>query len=253
MDHHYHQMEHHKAPPGAPPPSGGRVHARIAQSVANRLFGMANTKGFLLMFVLFLLRNRTISNITRKLALFATASVAFATNFNLDLNNNARNKGLTVGISRMFTLGLCFLIFKRNRWNRSPFYCGLVARVVPVSMYYFFRGIYEIAFRLLQRFGNEQLLPRSTLAVDSEAAQCCICLDVHCDYRTSCNHDFHRQCLEQWAEIRLHCPLCTQPIQTNRPWARTLQNYFVLNYNEWREMHSFLCGNWWTESVFSHP
>lgn len=48
----------------------------IAQSVVNRACGVVNTKGFLLMVVLFLLRYRTFSNISKKLALLGSLGVA---------------------------------------------------------------------------------------------------------------------------------------------------------------------------------
>jgi hypothetical protein len=48
----------------------------LAQAIVNRLCGVANTKGFLLMTVLFLLRYRAFSNVTKKVALIGSAVVA---------------------------------------------------------------------------------------------------------------------------------------------------------------------------------
>ena len=47
--------------------------------------------------------------------------------------------------------------------------------------------------------------------MSSEAPECPICLDVGCDYKTACGHEFHAHCLHEWAQKDkrlLSCPVC---------------------------------------------
>ena len=45
---------------------------------------------------------------------------------------------------------------------------------------------------------------------------CSICLlpDVNC--KTDCNHLFHRNCLQQWAEVNNVCPYCRSMIKVEQ-------------------------------------
>lgn len=45
--------------------------------------------------------------------------------------------------------------------------------------------------------------------------ECSICLDTINDkdlYQTSCNHTFHRSCIQKWVQKHLSCPLCRTDI-----------------------------------------
>jgi hypothetical protein len=37
---------------------------------------------------------------------------------------------------------------------------------------------------------------------------CCICLLDGVNYKTNCNHLFHKNCLIQWFKINKTCPIC---------------------------------------------
>ena len=36
-------------------------------------------------------------------------------------------------------------------------------------------------------------------------------------YLTPCNHKFHKQCLLEWMEKRLQCPVCREPLPPPDP------------------------------------
>jgi hypothetical protein len=64
-----------------------------------------------------------------------------------------------------------------------------------------------------------QLLPfarfsKENLVSSGDVPQCVICLEAFEDgdeFRTlSCSHCFHRQCIDNWLELRSSCPLCSR-------------------------------------------
>ncbi|MBA3953705.1 ankyrin repeat domain-containing protein [Candidatus Dependentiae bacterium] len=49
--------------------------------------------------------------------------------------------------------------------------------------------------------------------VSSQDPVCCICLEGHqLDAKTSCNHDFHTNCLTEWLNTNSTCPTCRNQI-----------------------------------------
>jgi len=50
--------------------------------------------------------------------------------------------------------------------------------------------------------------------LNSNTNACSICLEVNCNYTTSCGHSFHTQCIMQWISIsnKYECPICRNNI-----------------------------------------
>ncbi|KAL6073092.1 RING-type E3 ubiquitin transferase, variant 2 [Balamuthia mandrillaris] len=265
---------HYEAPPPSPPSStpslstsSSATHSRGHPfAFLQRGLNLLNTKGFLLILVLFLFRFRTFSDLAKRLTMFSLAMIALCANFNLDQDSKARKRGLTPGISRLVLLGTLYVIWKKSNRAMAPFYSGLALRVVPIAMFFFFKGLYFSLWKLLKFCERTNFLssPPSTSSSSSSTEkekekeeqeqettllqqhQCCICLDMGCDFTTECRHSFHRCCFERWMEVKSHCPLCNQPVHARNLalLSHQLRPYFLLQYADWKDMHSFLCGDW---------
>ena len=53
----------------------------------------------------------------------------------------------------------------------------------------------------------------------NEEVTCSICIEAFTSAQThiilECNHKFHTDCIKQWLEKELNCPLCRQSLQLN--------------------------------------
>ncbi|KAJ1698346.1 hypothetical protein LUZ63_006858 [Rhynchospora breviuscula] len=78
---------------------------------------------------------------------------------------------------------------------------------------------------------------------------CSICLEPFSDSDpstvTSCNHDFHLQCILEWCQRSSHCPMCWQPICLKDPTSQTLLEAVKSERN--------MTGNRFSEPVNLHP
>lgn len=131
------------------------------------------------------------------------------------------------GISRLYIplymLGCPDNIF--SRINES-----FQVNTVAVVMLVLWTGVQLVMLYLQDRYGPRFFVPASwlpehydycrvisssaTSAIDQE---CTICYtDVDISKRaymiTPCDHLFHRQCLTQWVDIKLECPVCRTPL-----------------------------------------
>jgi hypothetical protein len=52
---------------------------------------------------------------------------------------------------------------------------------------------------------------------------CPICLLDNTDFKTKCNHYFHKKCLDEWLKIKPICPLC------RTCYVETFKHTFCLN------------------------
>jgi len=207
------------------------------------------TKGSILMIILFALKNDKFFKFFRSLIISCAISIALCANFNLDLDSDSRAKSLTVGLSRLLVVGSWILLYKKLGSQAAPFYCGLTVRIIPFILFHGFKSLYHTLNKLLKFLDIVPRLPTTTIRALDEKAICCICLEGSCDYTTPCRHRFHNNCLQTWTEVKQRCPICKAAL----PYSSRikLERYFVLNYNEWRDAHVGLCGDWWNESVYS--
>jgi len=225
-------------------PRTGLSTAKLLKKTLKKI----NTKGFVLFLVLYLLRYPSFASASKKIVIIFCATIAICANFNLDLDFDSMRKGITVGLSRLVLAGTCMMIFRTCELKNSPFYCGVAIRVVPEIMFFVFKYLYKLLRTIACFFEQRQELARIEPSLGVEPRQCCICLENGCDCSTPCGHAFHRNCLSRWLEIKTHCPLCNQPVDCNNRFSKALRKYFILDYTEWKEMHSFL-SEWWSYPV----
>ena len=70
---------------------------------------------------------------------------------------------------------------------------------------------------------------------------CSICFEDICDYKTSCNHEFHERCIQPWLRSNNTCPNCRTVINpsirlSNTPRYR-LENIARLYYRHINIFH----------------
>jgi hypothetical protein len=84
-------------------------------------------------------------------------------------------------------------------------------------------------------------------AVDAEA-KCPICLEASCTTVTACKHTFHADCLERWMAVKSTaptCPVCRASLSAAQDMRSQLRDYFILNYEEWNELHAVFGAGWY--------
>jgi len=226
------------------------IPAPLLRSYVNIFRSTINTRGFALLVFLYLLRFRRFFKAVRSFALSTVATVAITANFNLDLDANTRRRTLTPAISRLVLMGVLFGIWRKSSRSNVPLYAGLALRVVPTVMFFFFKGLYMALRWSMRRRLASPLQPTKGDLIDP-TAQCCVCLEQACNFRTSCGHFFHANCISDWLEVKSRCPICQGPLRPPTEALRSLGQYFILDHGEWMSAHHVFVGSWISEPILA--
>eukprot|EP01091_Cochliopodium_minus_P017121 TRINITY_DN6613_c0_g1_i1.p1 TRINITY_DN6613_c0_g1~~TRINITY_DN6613_c0_g1_i1.p1 ORF type:complete len:247 (-),score=24.97 TRINITY_DN6613_c0_g1_i1:112-819(-) len=220
----------------------------LLNRICNMVKMFLNSKGSIFMLSLYFLKYKKFREFIKRLLVATILFMAFIANFNLDLTSVEIKKNITVGISRMLLFFVFLAIWKYKR--DYPILFGIAWFSIPRFCFFFFRIIYLfLDFISSKIFVNNELLLQSKENSKFEYDKCSICLEENCDYIADCEHNFHKECLENWIMIKNECPVCKSKIKYNLSFKHQLQNYFILSYPEWRERMGILISNWWYQQI----